>query len=34
MAEARAAGTIYDLGYQRYGGTRLGRNHAIANLMG
>jgi ABC-2 type transport system permease protein len=34
MAEARAAGTIYDLGYQRYGGARLGRNHAIANLLG
>lgn len=33
MAEARAAGTIYDLGYQSYGGTRLGRDHAIANLM-
>ncbi len=25
MAESRAAGTIYDLGYQRYTGTRLGR---------
>jgi ABC-2 type transport system permease protein len=33
MAEARAAGTIYDLGYQTYSGTRLGRNHAIANLI-
>lgn len=33
MAEARAAGTIYDLGYQTYGGTRLGRNHAIGNLI-
>jgi ABC-2 type transport system permease protein len=33
MAEARAAGTIYDLGYQTYSGARLGRNHAIANLM-
>src|SRR3954463_10053259 len=33
MAEARAAGTIYDLGYQRYEGNRLGRNHAIANLI-
>jgi ABC-2 type transport system permease protein len=33
MAETRAAGTIYDLGYQSYSGTRLGRNHAIANLM-
>jgi ABC-2 type transport system permease protein len=33
MAEARAAGTIYDLGYQRYGGRRLGRNNAIANLI-
>jgi ABC-2 type transport system permease protein len=33
MAEVRAAGTIYDLGYQRYGGQRLGRNNAIANLI-
>ena len=33
MAETRAAGTIYDLGYQTYGGTRLGRDHAISNLM-
>jgi ABC-2 type transport system permease protein len=33
MAETRAAGTIYDLGYQTYGGTRLGRNHAIGNLI-
>src|ERR1043166_3494395 len=33
MSEARAAGTIYDLGYQRYGGRRLGRNNAIANLI-
>lgn len=33
MAEARAAGTIYDLGYQTYGGTRLGRNDAIKNLI-
>ncbi|MEO5568522.1 MAG: hypothetical protein ABIR92_08520 [Gemmatimonadaceae bacterium] len=33
MAEARAAGTIYDLGYQTYGGTRLGRNDAIRNLI-
>src|SRR5947207_5566037 len=33
MAETRAAGTIYDLGYQRYGGQRLGRNNAIANLI-
>src|SRR3954471_22142922 len=33
MAEARAAGTIYDLGYQRYAGRRLGRNNAIANLI-
>jgi ABC-2 type transport system permease protein len=33
MAEARAAGTIYDLGYQRYAGQRLGRNNAIANLI-
>jgi ABC-2 type transport system permease protein len=33
MADTRAAGTIYDLGYQRYGGLRLGRNNAIANLI-
>lgn len=33
MAEARAAGTLYDLGYQSYGGKRLGRNHAIGNLI-
>jgi ABC-2 type transport system permease protein len=33
MSETRAAGTIYDLGYQSYSGARLGRNHAIANLM-
>jgi ABC-2 type transport system permease protein len=33
MPETRAAGTIYDLGYQRYAGERLGRNHAIAILI-
>ena len=33
MAETRAAGTIYDLGYQTYSGARLGRNHAIGNLI-
>jgi ABC-2 type transport system permease protein len=33
MAEARAAGTIYDLGYQSYAGKRLGRNHAVTNLI-
>jgi ABC-2 type transport system permease protein len=33
MVEPRAAGAIYDLGYQRYGGQRLGRNNAIANLI-
>ena len=33
MSETRAAGTIYDLGYQSYSGNRLGRNHAIAILM-
>jgi ABC-2 type transport system permease protein len=36
MAEAiqsRAAGAIYDHGYQRYSGTRLGRNHSIGNLI-
>src|SRR4051794_13328648 len=33
MAEARAAGTIYDLGYQSYAGKRLRRNHALGNLI-
>jgi ABC-2 type transport system permease protein len=33
MVETRAAGAIYDLGYQTYGGARLGRNHSIANLI-
>ena len=33
MAEARAAGTIYDLGYQQYGGLRHGRRYAIWKLM-
>ena len=32
MSEVRAAGTIYDLGYQRYGGRRLGRLHALRTL--
>ncbi len=30
---ARAAGTIYDLGYQRYTGSRLGRLNAIRTLF-
>jgi ABC-2 type transport system permease protein len=29
----RAAGTIYDLGYQRYAGTRLGRGNALRTLI-
>jgi ABC-2 type transport system permease protein len=33
MAEARTAGAIYDLGYQRYTGARLGRAHAIRTLI-
>ena len=33
MAEARAAGTIFDLGYQHYTGPRLGRANAIRQLM-
>ena len=32
MSEVRAAGTIYDLGYQRYGGERLGRAFAVRTL--
>jgi ABC-2 type transport system permease protein len=34
MSELRAAGTIYDLGYQRYDGVRLGRGNAIRTLLG
>jgi ABC-2 type transport system permease protein len=33
MAEARAAGTIYDLGYQSYSGPRHGRLYAIRTLI-
>ena len=33
MAEPRAAGTIYDLGYQRYTRRRLGRANAVGQLM-
>lgn len=33
MAETRAAGTIYDLGYQQYRGARLGRVNAVRNLF-
>jgi ABC-2 type transport system permease protein len=33
MAETRAAGAIYDLGYQRYQGTRLGRANAFKSLL-
>ena len=34
MAEPRAAGTIYDIGYQHYEGPRLGRGNAIRTLIG
>jgi ABC-2 type transport system permease protein len=33
MTETRAAGAIYDLGYQRYDGERLGRAHAMGSLI-
>ena len=33
MADVRAAGAIYDLGYQRYEGTRLGRANAVRTLV-
>ena len=33
MAEARAAGAIYDLGYQHYTGERLGRAYAFRTLL-
>jgi ABC-2 type transport system permease protein len=33
VAEPRTAGTIYDLGYQRYRGERLGRANAIRSLF-
>ena len=33
MAEPRAAGAIYDLGYQRYAGRKLGRANAIWQLV-
>lgn len=33
MTETRAAGTIYDLGYQRYTGKRLGQGHAFWQLV-
>jgi ABC-2 type transport system permease protein len=33
MAETRAAGTIYDLGYQSYSGERLGRANAMWRLL-
>ena len=33
MAETRAAGAIYDLGYQQYRGTRLGRANAFKSLF-
>jgi ABC-2 type transport system permease protein len=32
MSEARTAGAIYDLGYQRYAGTRHGRAYAMRTL--
>ena len=33
MADQRQAGTIYDLGYQRYTGARLGRGYAFRTLF-
>ena len=33
MAEPRAAGAIYDLGYQTYSGPRYGRGYAIRSLI-
>ncbi len=33
MSEAQAASAIYDLGYQRYAGTRLGRWYSVRTLM-
>jgi len=33
MTEPRVAGTIYDLGYQRYTGAKLGRGYAIRGLL-
>lgn len=34
MSEGRAAGAIYDIGYQHYDGPRLGRANAIRTLIG
>jgi ABC-2 type transport system permease protein len=34
VAEPRAAGTIYDLGYRHYEGDRLGRANAVTTLAG
>jgi ABC-2 type transport system permease protein len=34
MPETRAAGTIYDLGYQSYSGPRFGRWYAVRTLIG
>ena len=33
MSDARAAGAIYDLGYQRYDGAHLGRGYALRTLI-
>src|SRR3954469_15956294 len=33
MSDVRTAGAIYDLGYQRYGGARLGRAYAMRTLI-
>ncbi len=33
MSDVRAAGAIYDLGYQRYGGTRFGRSYSLRILI-
>ena len=33
VAAGSAGGSIYDLGYRRYLGPRLGRRHAVASLV-
>lgn len=33
MSDTRTAGAIYDLGYQRYGGTRFGRSYSLRILI-
>lgn len=34
LVAGSATGSIYDLGYRRYDGPRLGRRHAVATLLG